>query len=153
MAETIKVLIVDDNEMIREGIKLFLKTDAGVRVVGEGKNGVEAIAAVTRCTPDIVLMDVMMPFMDGITATLELKSEHPEVEVIMLTSTLDRDTVLAAVKAGAKGYLLKDSMPLDLLEAIHRVMKGEVQFHPDVMRHLTKQSPGLTTLGSTNPKH
>lgn len=125
--------------MVREGIKLFLKQDGSLEVVGEVSNGEEALRAVEQLQPNVVLMDLLMPVMDGVSAIQQLKSRHPEVEVLALTSVLEDEKVIGAVQAGASGYLLKDSQPYELIEAIHAAGRGEVRLHPEAAKRLMRQ--------------
>ncbi|WP_243387480.1 response regulator [Aeribacillus kexueae] len=136
---SIKVLIVDDHHMVRRGLMFFLKTQADVEVIGEAKNGIEAIQQVEALHPDVVLMDLVMPEMDGVEATKKLKESYPHVKVIMLTSFADQDHVIPALKAGASGYQLKDIEPDDLVKTIRQVVSGESSLHPKVTSHVMTQ--------------
>jgi DNA-binding NarL/FixJ family response regulator len=127
----IKLLIADDHAMVRKGLQVFLATQADLLLVGEAANGEEAIEQVSLLSPDIVLMDLNMPILNGIEATKQLKLSQPNVKVIVLTSFSDQDHVLPAVRAGARGYLLKDIEPEKLASAIRRVYEGHVELHPD----------------------
>ncbi|BDH62983.1 DNA-binding response regulator [Lysinibacillus sp. PLM2] len=126
----IRVLIADDHHIVRRGLIVFLKTQKDIEVVGEAKNGLEAIELVKSLLPDVVLMDLVMPEMDGIQATKKIKEQWPDVEVLMLTSFSDKDHVLPAIEAGAAGYQLKDIEPDDLVTAIRKIMLGESIMHP-----------------------
>lgn len=126
----IRVLIADDHHVVRRGLLFFLKTQKDIEVIGEAKNGVEAVQLVEQLKPDIVLMDLVMPEMDGIEATKVIKGKWPEVQVLMLTSFSDKDHVLPAIEAGAAGYQLKDIEPDDLVNSIRQVMNGENIMHP-----------------------
>ncbi|MED3661079.1 response regulator transcription factor [Ureibacillus sp. FSL K6-8385] len=126
----IRVLIADDHHVVRRGLQFFLKTQKDIEVVGEAKNGAEALRLVEQLQPDIVLMDLVMPEMDGIEATKKIKARWPEVQVLMLTSFSDKDHVLPAIEAGAAGYQLKDIEPDDLVISIRQVMRGESIMHP-----------------------
>lgn len=138
----IKVLIVDDHHMVRRGLMFFLKTQADVEVIGEAKNGVEAIEQTKALKPDVVLMDLVMPEMDGAEATKAIKEQFPHVKVIILTSFADQDHVIPALKAGASGYQLKDIEPDDLVKTIRQVVKGENALHPKVTSHVMTQFSG-----------
>src|SRR6185295_4372809 len=105
----IRILIADDHSVVRQGLRMFLGLDPELEVVGEAANGAEAVVQAHALRPDVVLMDVLMPGMDGVTATRKIRTELPDTEVIALTSVLDDGTVVGAVKAGAIGYLLKDT--------------------------------------------
>jgi two-component system, NarL family, response regulator LiaR len=135
----IKVFLVDDHALVREGIKMYLKFDEHLEVIGEATNGEEALAKVASLKPDVVLMDLVMPIMDGVSAIAELKRQHPEVEIIALTSVLEDDKIFGAVQGGAIGYLLKDSKPQDLIDAVHAAGRGEVRLHPEVAKRFVKQ--------------
>ena len=113
----IRVLIADDHHVVRRGLLFFLKTQKNIEVVGEAKNGLEAIEQVEKLQPDIVLMDLVMPELDGIQATERIKKQWPSIHVLMLTSFSDKDHVLPALKAGAAGYQLKTLSPQDGLSA------------------------------------
>ena len=126
----IRVLIADDHHVVRRGLLFFLKTQKDIEVIGEAKNGVEAVGLVENLQPDVVLMDLVMPEMDGIQATQEIKKKWPNVEVLMLTSFSDKDHVLPAIEAGAAGYQLKDIEPDDLVNSIRKIMRGESIIHP-----------------------
>ncbi|GEL05255.1 response regulator [Rummeliibacillus stabekisii] len=132
----IKVLIVDDHHVVRRGLLFFLKTQKDIEVVGEASNGKEAIELTASLQPDIILMDLVMPEMDGIKATKHIKAKYPNIQIIMLTSFSDRDHVVPAIEAGAAGYQLKDIEPDELVLAIRRVMDGENIMHPQVTTQL-----------------
>ncbi|WP_027483059.1 response regulator [Deinococcus pimensis] len=134
----IRVLIVDDHAVVRQGIRMFLSTSDGIDVVGEARDGREALALVGTLDPRVVLMDLNMPVMDGITATRELRAHFPDVEVIALTSVLEDRKVIDAVQAGATGYLLKDTDADALEEAIHAAARGEVRLHPEAAKRLAR---------------
>lgn len=128
----IRILLVDDHAMVRRGMRDFLALHDDLEVVGEAANGIEALAATGELTPDVVIMDLLMPQMDGIAATIEIKARYPGVEVIALTSFIDEDRVTAALEAGASGFLLKDAEADDLAAAIRAAMAGEVHLDPAV---------------------
>lgn len=132
----IRVLIADDHHVVRRGLLVFLKTQKDIEVVGEAKNGLEAIELVKEAKPDVVLMDLVMPEMDGIQATKRIKSLYPSIKILMLTSFADKDHVLPAIDAGASGYQLKDIEPDDLVHTIRQVMRGENILHPEVTTQL-----------------
>lgn len=134
----IKILIADDHHVVRRGLLFFLKTQKDIQVIGEAKNGIEAIELTAELQPDIVLMDLMMPVMDGIQATKHIKESYPQVEVLILTSFSDRDHVIPAIEAGAAGYQLKDIEPDELVTCIRQIMRGENTIHPHVTTHLMK---------------
>ncbi len=132
--QRIRVLIVDDHVIVRKGIRALLAMQPDVEVVGEAGDGREALARAEEWRPDVVLMDLMMPEMDGIEATREITSRFAETRVVVLTSFAADDKVFPALKAGALGYLLKDSGPAELLGSIRQVYRGESSLHPAIAR-------------------
>lgn len=132
----IRVLIADDHHVVRRGLLFFLKTQKDIEVVGEAKNGLEAVALAESLLPDIILMDLVMPELDGIQATKRIKEKFPNVQVLMLTSFSDRDHVVPAMEAGAAGYQLKDIEPDDLVQSIRQIMRGENTLHPQATTSL-----------------
>lgn len=132
----IRVLIADDHSVVREGLRMFLGRDSELAVVGEAADGAEALQLARQLHPDVVLMDLLMPVMDGIHAITAIRSELPDTEVIALTSVLERESVLGAVKAGACGYLLKDTGAADLRKAIKEAASGQVQLSPQASAFL-----------------
>ncbi len=137
----IKVLIVDDHHMVRRGLRFFLGTQPDFEVVGEATNGEEALIAAEAYHPNIILMDLMMPQMDGVEATKRIKASFPDIKIIVLTSFSDQDHVIPAIRAGASGYQLKDIEPDELVATIRSIYNGEIEWHPKitkkVMAHLT----------------
>ena len=127
LGETVKarLLVVDDHAFMRAGTKAVLSMQPGFEVIGEAEDGEEAIARCRELRPDLVLMDISMPGMDGIEATRRVKAEFPETSVLVLTAHADQDILLDAVKAGAAGYVLKDSKPARVVEAVRAVLGGE----------------------------
>jgi NarL family two-component system response regulator LiaR len=123
--KTIKLLVVDDQNIVRKGICALLEQVDDIDVIGEASNGEEAVAQAKRLHPDVILMDLMMPKMDGITAINEIQAGQLPARIIALTSFVTEDKVFPAIKAGAMGYLLKDSEPEDLITAIRKVNRGE----------------------------
>lgn len=136
---SIRVLLVDDHSVVREGLRMFLGRDPELEVVGEAANGEEAINMARQLHPDVVLMDLLMPVMDGIAATAIIRKELPETEVIALTSVLESATVVGAVKAGAIGYLLKDTQAPELRRAIKAAAAGQVQLSPQASAYLMRE--------------
>lgn len=132
----IKLLIADDHHVVRRGLLFFLKTQKDIEVVGEAKDGIEAVELAQKLQPDVVLMDLVMPNMDGIEATRRLKECMPSVKVLILTSFSDQDHVIQGIRAGAAGYQLKDAEPDELVQAIQAVYRGESQLHPKVTSHV-----------------
>jgi DNA-binding NarL/FixJ family response regulator len=136
----IKVLLVDDHTVVLKGLAFFLSTQEDFELVGEANDGKDALVKVGETSPDVVLMDLYMPEMDGIEATACIKKEYPNVKVIVLTSFSDQAHVLPALKAGASGYILKDIEPDQLVEAIRSAYKGNIQLHPDIANALLSQT-------------
>jgi two-component system, NarL family, response regulator LiaR len=134
MLSTIRVLIVDDHAIVRKGIRALLATKRDIQVVAEAGDGVEAVAMAQAHHPDVVLMDLMMPRMDGIEATRQITTVQPSPRVLVLTSFAADEQVFPAIKAGALGYLLKDSGPQELIQAIRQVYCGEPSLDPSVAR-------------------
>ena len=132
----IRVLIADDHHVVRRGLMVFLKTQKDIEVIGEAKNGVEAVALAESLQPDIILMDLVMPELDGIGATKRITEKFPNMPVLMLTSFSDRDHVVPAMEAGAVGYQLKDIEPDDLVQTIRQIMQGERIVHPEATTQL-----------------
>lgn len=149
----IKVLIADDHHVVRRGLLFFLKTQKDILVVGEAKNGREAVELAEQLKPDLILMDLIMPEMDGIQATERIKEISDDIEILILTSFVDRDHVIPAIEAGAAGYQLKDIEPDELVEAIRKIMRGENILHPLATTHLIKERerPKETPLHLLNP--
>ncbi len=149
----IRVLVVDDHAMVRQGIATFIELQDDIELAGEAANGKEAIAGVEQLHPDVVLMDLVMPEMDGVTATREIKARHPEVKVLALTSFVNDAQITPALQAGASGYLLKDLSAGELMKAIRAVQRGETPLAPAVAKKLVEgiaspreESPGLDRL-------
>ncbi len=149
---TVRVLLVDDHAVVRQGLRLFLGLDPDIEVVGEAGNGEEALAEAQRLTPDVVVMDLMMPVMDGITATRALRRALPDTEVIALTSTLEEHKVNGAIEAGAISYMLKDASSDTLAEAIHAASRGEVRLHPEAARRLVRDFRSAEMRETLTPK-
>ena len=146
----VRVLITDDHSVVRQGLRMFLSLDPELEVVGEAANGEEALRMARDLSPDVVLMDLVMPVMDGISATGAIRSELPDVEVIALTSVLEDASVTGAVKAGAIGYLMKDTEAEELGRAIKAAAEGRVYLAPEAAARLmrevrTPQSPETLT--------
>jgi DNA-binding NarL/FixJ family response regulator len=136
---TIRVLIVDDHSVVRQGLQMFLALDEGLEIVGEATNGVEALRLARQLSPDVVLMDLLMPEMDGIEATRIIRQELPDIEVIALTSVLEDKAIFEAVRVGAIGYLLKDTESEKLCQAIRAAAAGQVQLSPEVASRLMRE--------------
>ncbi|MCB0155842.1 MAG: response regulator transcription factor [Anaerolineae bacterium] len=134
-----RVLIVDDHSVVRQGLQMFLALDPDIEVVGEADNGQEALHQARELQPDVILMDLLMPKMDGITAITAIRRELPDIEVIALTSVLEDASVVRAVKAGATGYLLKDTEADELCGAIKAAAAGQVQLSPQAAARLVRE--------------
>jgi DNA-binding NarL/FixJ family response regulator len=130
----VRVLLVDDDQLMRAGLRAVLSSDAGIEVVGEAATGRAAVARVRALRPDLVLMDVRMPDLDGIAATREVLATSPDVKVVILTTFEDDDYIFGALSAGASGFLLKRTTPEELLAAIHTVAAGDSLLSPSVTR-------------------
>ena len=150
MSDGIKVYITDDHPIVRRGIKQLLDTEADIEVVGEATNGREAIADMDKLKPNIVLMDLVMPVMDGIEAIRQIKISHPQIQILVLTSFATDDKVFPAIKAGALGYLIKDTGPEELVRAIRQVHQGQLTLHPTIAQKLLKELT-LTTERPPSP--
>lgn len=135
----IRVLLADDHDVVREGLRMFLGIDPELAVVGEAADGEEAVHLARQLRPDVVLMDLLMPVMDGITAIAAIRNALPETEIIALTSVLESDAVVRAVKAGAIGYLLKDTKAAELRRAIKAAAAGQVQLAPQAAAYLLRK--------------
>jgi DNA-binding NarL/FixJ family response regulator len=135
----IRVLIVDDHAIVREGLRTVLDSEARLEVVGEAVNGAEAVEKAETLRPDVVLMDLMMPVMDGVEATRQIMQAHPQSRVLVLTSFAGDQYVRDAIKAGALGYLMKDVLAQELIRAIHDAAEGQPTLHPEAQRHLMRQ--------------
>ncbi len=135
----IRILIADDHSVVRQGLRMFLGLDPDLEIVGEAADGAEAVKLCRELSPDVVLMDMIMPAMDGIAATQAIRGEMPDTEVIALTSVLEDGAVIGAVKAGAIGYLLKDTQADDLRRAIKAAAAGQVQLSPAAAARLMRE--------------
>jgi DNA-binding NarL/FixJ family response regulator len=135
----IHLLLVDDQDLIRRGLNALLTTDPELEVVGEAENGQEAVTLVANLEPDVVLMDVRMPVMDGVAGTREICQRFPRTKVLMLTTFDDREYVTQALQAGASGYLLKDTPFEELTQAIHLIHKGPTQIGPKLITKVLSQ--------------
>lgn len=139
MNETIRVLIADDHAIVREGLRWLIATEPGIELVGEAVDGIDAVRQARALAPDVILMDLVMPRKNGITAIEEIKQAQPEARILVLTSFAEDDKVFPAIKAGAMGYLLKDTAPRVLLRAIRDIHAGTPSMHPVVARKLIQE--------------
>jgi two-component system, NarL family, response regulator LiaR len=142
MPDPIAILIADDHPVVRQGLRTFLETQDGLEVVGEASDGAEAAELAQQLLPDVVLMDLVMPGLDGVEATRRIREISPSTKVIVLTSFDEDEKVFPAVKAGAAGYLLKDVRPQELAEAVRRVHAGEALLAPSVAAKLMQEVAG-----------
>lgn len=140
--EKISVLLVDDHNMVRMGLRAYFSTLADIEVVGEASNGEEAVRLVTELTPDVVLMDLLMPGMDGVEATRQIKKISPSTQVIVLTSYHEDEHIFPAIRAGALSYVLKDIDPDDLADTIRRARVGEAVLNPRVAARMVQEIHG-----------
>ena len=136
---SLRILIVDDHAIVRKGIRALLSEAGGFEVVGEADTGQAALLRAGETLPDVILMDLLMPGMDGIEATRQITGRHPQTRILVLTSFAADNKVFPAIKAGALGYLLKDSSPDDLVRAIRQVHRGEPSLHPIIARKLLQE--------------
>ena len=141
MTDKIRVLIADDHTIVRMGLSAMLETETDIQVVGQAKNGVEALAEAQRLNPDIVIMDLMMPKKDGVEATAELKEHLPTVKVIILTTFGTSDGIAHAIKCGATGAVLKNAEDTELITAIRKVAAGGSYLSPEIKQQLTNDPP------------
>ncbi|MCC6614252.1 MAG: response regulator transcription factor [Anaerolineae bacterium] len=136
---SIRLLIVDDHAVVRQGLRLFLKVDPELEIVGEAVNGIQAVQMAQELKPDVILMDLLMPGMTGVEATAAIKQLVPETEIVALTSVLEDQSVIGAVRAGAIGYMLKDTDAPELINAIRAAAAGQVQLSPKAAARLMRE--------------
>jgi len=136
---SIRILIADDHGVVRQGVRMYLALDPELEVVGEATNGEEAVTLARQLQPDVVLMDLLMPVMDGIAATAIIRRDLPDTEVIALTSVLENQAIYGAMRAGAIGYLLKNTKADELVQGIKAAAAGQVQLSPDVAARLMRE--------------
>jgi two-component system, NarL family, response regulator LiaR len=139
MSDVIHVLIVDDHPVVRRGIQSLLGEEEDIQVVGEAVNGKDALEKVESLKPDVILMDLVMPEMNGIEAIERITASHPDARILVMTSFAADDKVFPSIKAGALGYLLKDSDPEDLIRMIRQVFRGELSMHPTIARKVIQE--------------
>ncbi len=153
MPESIRILIVDDHAVVRKGLAMVLRLEPDLEVVGEAENGRLGLEAAKSLNPDIVLVDLIMPEMDGQEMALALRKSNPQIKVMMLTGTEVDDRVFDLVSAGIEGYVLKNIEPSELVRAIHAVAHGEAYLHPDVMKKIVESmKPQRTPSVSLTPR-
>jgi NarL family two-component system response regulator LiaR len=139
MDNPIRILIADDHPVVREGLRGLVATEPGMLVIGEASDGVEAVERSCALKPDIILLDLAMPHKDGLTAISEIKTAAPDARILVLTSFAEDSKIFPAIKAGANGYLLKDSSPQELLQAIHKVYNGESPLDSHVAKKIVER--------------
>ena len=139
MTQSIRILIADDHAIVRKGLRTLISSEPGMEVVGEAGNGVEALLKTRSLQPDVILMDLIMPRQGGVETINEIKKEIPDARILVLTSFAEEEKVFSAIKAGALGYLLKDSSPEQLVQAIHDVYRGEASLHPAIALKLIRE--------------
>jgi NarL family two-component system response regulator LiaR len=139
MTQVIRIFVADDHAIVRKGIHALITTEPGMKMVGEADNGRDAVELALRLKPDVILMDMVMPLMDGIEAITRITKENPDIRILALTSFAEDDKVLPAIKAGALGYLLKDTSPEQLLQSIREVYRGVSSLDPTVAFKLIQE--------------
>jgi len=142
MPARIRVLLVDDHTVVRRGLRLAFDLEPDLHVIGEAANGQEAVQRVGELLPDVVVMDLLMPVMNGVDATRVIRREYPDVEVVALTSVLEDRLVIDVVEAGAAGYILKETRPDELFEAVRAAARGEVRLDPRAQQRLVREVRG-----------
>lgn len=135
----IRLLIADDHPIVRQGLYALMETQSDIQVVGEAADGIEAVQKANALQPDVILLDLVMPRMDGIQAIQEIKREQPAVRILVLTSFSEDEQIFPAIKAGAMGYLLKDSTPQELLKAIRAIHDGQFPLHPTIASKVVRE--------------
>ena len=139
MNEKIRILIADDHAIVRRGLRTLIGSEDGMEVIGEAADGIEAVEQAEELDPDVILLDMMMPRQDGVEAIRQIRQHNPEARILVITSFAEDDKVFPAIKEGALGYLLKDSSPEQLLQAIYDVYKGESSLHPAIALKLIRE--------------
>lgn len=149
MNNTIRILICDDHAVVREGLRALIATENDMVIVGEATDGESAIVAYRELKPDVTLLDMVMPRMDGVDTIRHIREEFPNARILVLTSFAEDEMVFPAIKSGALGYLLKDSSPEELIRAIRNVHRGEASLHPTIARRLIQELSQPSTLPPT----
>jgi NarL family two-component system response regulator LiaR len=150
----IRIVIVDDHPVVRQGLRFLLEQQAEIQVVGEGENSEQALKLIEEHLPDVLLLDLLMPKMDGITAVREIKRVAPSVQIIILTSYFEDDQIFSVIKAGALSYLLKDTRSQELVAAVQAAARGESVIHPQVAARILRemQQPSQVLLNELTPR-
>jgi NarL family two-component system response regulator LiaR len=152
-SDTIRVLLADDHQMVRQGLAFFLKTQPGIQIVGEAENGVQVIEAARTLNPDAILMDIVMPELDGLEAIRIIHDEMPDIAILVLTSFTDDNRVVAAMQAGALGFVIKSINPIELARAIRTVVSGQVYLQPEAAQGLAQGLRSrVRTHGTVSPE-
>lgn len=139
MTKTIRILIADDHAIVREGLRALIETKPDMELIGEAADGVEAVSKACSLQPDVMLLDIVMPRQDGIAAIREIKLKNPDARILVLTSFAEDEKIFPAIKAGALGYLLKDSSPRELIQAIRDVYAGKASLHPTIALKMIRE--------------
>ena len=147
--EKVRILIVDDHPVVREGLRVLISSDSALEIIGEAFDGLEAVAKTRELKPAVILMDLIMPHMDGIQAIREIRKVSPATRVLIMTSFAEDERILSAIKAGATGYILKDSFPEELLKAIHSTARGDPTLSPSVALKIFREIREEPGTGST----
>jgi NarL family two-component system response regulator LiaR len=150
MKKPIRIFMADDHAIVRKGLRTLIESESDMEVIGEASDGVEAVLKVRSLQPDVILMDLVMPRQGGVEAIIEIKKEYPDARILVLTSFAEEEKVFSAIKAGALGYLLKDTSPEQLLQAIHDVYRGESSLHPTIALKLIRELRQPSNLPPTN---
>lgn len=151
MSEPIRILVADDHLIVREGLRLILETDEGMTLVGEAGNGQEAVELAGQLRPDVILMDLRMPVMDGLSAIEVLRREQPEIAIVILTNFNEDEMMVKGLSAGAKGFLLKDTDRETLLNSIRAAARGETLLRPEIMERLMKHAQSTAAPKTVEP--
>ncbi|MDE3090987.1 MAG: response regulator transcription factor [Chloroflexota bacterium] len=139
MTETIRILIADDHEIVRVGLRNVILSEPGMQVIGEAADGEQAVQQARALNPDVILLDLLMPRKDGLTAIAEIRKANPHARILVLTSFAGDDKIFPALQAGAQGYLLKESSSEELLQSIRQVYQGQSPLHPEVSRRVIRK--------------
>ena len=139
MTKTIRILIADDHAIVREGLRALIEAKPDMELIGEAADGVEAVSKACSLQPDVMLLDIVMPRQDGIAAIREIKHKNPDARILVLTSFAEDEKIFPAIKAGALGYLLKDSSPQELIQAIRDVYAGNASLHPTIALKMIRE--------------